>query len=438
MFGCNCSNINIFGVQELKVSKKSNHYYFSELKKYECQDSTALNNPFPLCLEKGKGSIVYDVEKKTLLDLSAGFGSLPLGHHPKIIQDHLKKYFSKNFLVQGMGDLHPTKQKIKLFQTLKKYLPNNLSKGILSITGSGAVESAIKTCLLQSKNKNHVFITFRGSYHGVELSSLSLTAQKKFKSPFSSWLSSNRTIELLFNGDLTIFSETIKKIRQQKYHISGVILEPIQGRSGVHVAKKEWLAGIRKITLKEKIPLIFDEILTGFGRTGINFFSEEVEPDLLCLGKSMANGLPISVCFGNEPLMSQWPLNQGEAIHTGTFYGYPLACDVARITIDSIFENNLPKRAQEIGDWFLEKLKKHLSNFSQVKDIRGKGLMLTVEFYEKYAGVKLMHKLNRLGVLIVPSGSEGQCLSLTPALTISKKLLEDFIDKLVFLLKKKN
>jgi 4-aminobutyrate aminotransferase/(S)-3-amino-2-methylpropionate transaminase len=194
---------------------------------------------------------------------------------------------------------------------------------------------------------------------------------------------------------------------------------------------------LRRISERFGALLIFDEIFTGLGRTGRLTFAEEVPCDLLCLGKALGGGLPLSACVGTERSMLAWPESSGEALHTGTFFGHALACEVAADTLRDIVDHGLPKRADELGTWCRSWLQSRLAHHPGVKEIRGIGLMLAIDFKVPGLGATLMDRLRGMGVISLASGSQGESLSLTPPLNIPKELLEEALQRIVGCLSEK-
>jgi acetylornithine/succinyldiaminopimelate/putrescine aminotransferase len=199
-------------------------------------------------------------------------------------------------------------------------------------------------------------------------------------------------------------------------NFGAVIVEPIQGRGGIVVPPDDFLPKLRKFCDDHGLVLIFDEIYSGFCRTGRWFACEHwgVTPDVVCVGKAMAGGFPISACIGRAPVMDSWPESQGEAIHTSTFLGNPLGCAAALAAIREMKRMKLDKRSRELGKWLSTRLAK-------VGKIRGKGLMLGLEVGD---AVLIVEKLLQCGILALPEGDHNEILGLIPPLVITKRQLE--------------
>ena len=421
-----------------------NQKHLQQLATVECQDTTfPFKNP-ALVFDRAQGSYIWDVEGHRYLDLCAGFGALPLGHaHTSVLRvfaafqsPHSKKRDSYTRdqaypMIMGLGDLYPSYLKIEFLMLLKSFLPDHLSKGSLGLSGSHAVEIALKTAQLATKKSG--FICFNGSYHGLDLGILPITSRTAFKAPFKHWIKESNVISLPLNCKLDLIDNAFLKQIKQGIGTAGLILEPIQGRAGVVMSHNTWLKELRNLTKKYNVPLIFDEVLTGCGRSGRFTFADETPCDLLCLGKAIGGGFPLSACFGTEKMMRSWPKSHGEAIHTGTFFGHPFSCAVGIETLNIMRQEKLVTRSKTLGQKLLTHLRKRfleVPKIKNIKDIRGSGLMLSLEFSKPNMGVKVMNKLRQKSIIALVSGDKGQCISFTPALNIDEDVLFDSIDKL--------
>lgn len=396
-----------------------NFQWFKQLLEKEGPDATWRPDFDPLVLEKAKDSICWDVEGNSYIDLCAGFGSLPLGHNNDDVKARLSQ--DENYIVQGLGDVYPSRFKIQLINKIHELLPSYLSRTALAVTGSQAVEFSMKTAMLASGGEG--FICFDGAYHGLDLACLNLVGREEFRQPFQSWLNETKIKRLPFQCDVEFVRRALKEFRKEGIIPAGLIVEPIQGRGGQKLASKEWLQALRQVCLEEKCLLIFDEIFTGLGRSGLLSFAEQVPCDLLCLGKALGGGMPLSACVGTEAVMSAWPENQGESLFTGTYFGHPYACRVGLATLEVMVEKNTVNYAQNLGEKALLDLQQKLAGNSHVRAVRGSGLMLAIEFVSYAQVAILIRKLKSRGVILIPCGLKGECLSLTPPLNISEKIL---------------
>ena len=217
--------------------------------------------------------------------------------------------------------------------------------------------------------------------------------------------------------------------------LAAIIAEPIQGRAGVNSPPRGWLTMLSEIAHEHFGLLILDEVFTGFGRIGTLSSAAEANADISCFGKAIGGGFPISACFAKERIMNAWPESPGEAIHTGTFFGHPFSAAVGRRTILAIKEQELANRSKILGKEIKIWLSEALKESALVKDIRGEGLFLGIEYTVPGFAAVLMDKLRERGVIALPSGATGAVLSITPALNIPEDILFDALAHIVDLSK---
>jgi 4-aminobutyrate aminotransferase/(S)-3-amino-2-methylpropionate transaminase len=408
----------------------SNAEWLRRLQAVECRDSSYNAKVDPLVFARAQGSTIWDAEGRAYIDLCAGFGVVALGHNNEVQKRVFASSMNHEALVtHGMGDVYPSIAKVEMLETLKAALPVYLSKGGLALSGGQAVEFAVKTAQIATGAKG--FINFHGSYHGLDLGILPLTSRQDFKDPFRGWLPEDRVTELPFSCELSLVRKAIHAQKAAGFGTAAIIVEPIQGRAGIRPHSLEWLSGLYEICQQEKVLLIYDEVFTGLGRTGQITFAEMVPCDLLCLGKALGGGLPLSACFGRADVMDAWPQNEGEGIHTGTFFGHPLSCRLGAETLRTIQEQKLPQRAMDLGEKLQLMLREALQKHPLYASVRGRGLMVGLELREPLAGARLMDILRRHGVIALASGDKGQGISITPALNISEEELELAIQRIV-------
>ena len=413
--------------------ENSNAAWLERLMAVECQDATypvAAQN-HPLIFASAKGSIVRDVEGRDYIDLSAGFGALVLGHNAECVQRVFAKHVAGDTpsefpsIMHGMGDVYPSRAKIDLLETLRSLMPAQLTRISLAISGGQAVEVAMKTAMLHSGAAG--FISFQDGYHGVDLGVLPVTSRSDFKLPFKKFLNDRIAIELPYGCDIALVADAVKTLKSMPCGFAGVVAEPVLGRGGVINPPVYWLDGLAKTAHAHGGVLILDEILTGLGRRGKWTEAETVDADLVCFGKALGGGMPLSACVGKEAVMSAWPKSTGEAIHTGTFFGHPLSCEVAAASLREMKRLDICRLARETGAWLFELLSNQLMGRPDIEEIRwGGGLMIAIKYNESAGvapGAAAMDRLRRLGVIALASGSGGTSLSLTPPLNISRELL---------------
>jgi 4-aminobutyrate aminotransferase/(S)-3-amino-2-methylpropionate transaminase len=204
--------------------------------------------------------------------------------------------------------------------------------------------------------------------------------------------------------------------------VGAVVVEPVQGRAGVRIPPPGFLGRLAELTRAEGSLLIFDEIFTGLGRTGVVFEHERegVLPDLVCIGKALGGGLPLSACLGSREVMDAWPESGGEALHTSTFLGHPLSCATALAFLDVLEEENLAARALDLGDRIVGRLSEALSTQTGVKQIRGCGLLIGIELCSQDGepvvggGAVVAEAALRQGLLVLPAGGQGEVVEIAP------------------------
>jgi 4-aminobutyrate aminotransferase-like enzyme len=415
----------------------------AELKRYECPQITYQGGVFPVFFKKARASNLFDVDGNRYLDLSSAFAVVGLGHsHPAVLRA-LREQSRR--MMHGFGDVHPNEVKVELAKKLSEITPGNLNQTIFSSTGFEAVEAALKTAVMHTKKPG--VIAFTGAYHGLGYGTLPVTHREDFKKPFLKQLASFAHTAPFpdvraHEGKATLVSmkavqSAFKKAKKSKFPVGAVLLEPIQGRGGIFPAPSDFLKVLRAFCDEEKILLIADEVLTGFGRAGSLFAVDKsgVVPDILCLGKGMANGFPISACIGTTRVMHSWGASTGDSIHTSTFLGNPLGCAVALSVIREIEEKKLVDRSRQMGEFFRKELWKLKEKHPIINDIRGSGLMIGLDLCEVNARAKkpvaatekakvFITEALRRGLVLLPAGAAHNVISITPPLIITEKEIQ--------------
>jgi len=383
---------------------------------------------WPIVWERARGVQVWDANGKKYLDLTAAFGVAAAGHaNPNVVRAGQKQMAK---LLHAMGDVHPHALKAQLARelsriTFERWTKNKTGKVIFSNSGFEAVESALKTVLLTTKKKG--VIAFVGGYHGLGYGALNATHREHFRKPFHSQLRAFSHFGR-FPWQKSDLKPLEKIFRRKK--IGAILVEPMQARGGINIPPPEFLPLLRKLCDKHGALLIFDEIYTGFGRTGKWFACEHsgVIPDLICLGKALTGGFPLSACVGRADVMdAAWPASTGEAIHTSTFLGHPVGCAMALAQISEIRKLKLPERSTELGKFLLAELVSIKNLKLKIKNsARGVGLMVGVELTlpngkpATAAALTAIKKLLHRGYIFLPEGEHANVISFTPPLTISK------------------
>jgi len=346
-------------------------------------------------------------------------------------------------LLHAMGDVHPHALKGQLARELSRLTferwHRTRGKVIFNNSGFEAVEAALKTAALATAK--HGIIAFEGAYHGLGYGALNATHRDHFREPFRSQLREFGNF-LPFPKTKTdlqsLAAAAIKIFRREK--IGAILVEPIQARGGINIPPREFLPLLRKLCDQHGVLLILDEIYTGFGRTGKWFACEHsgAIPDLICLGKALTGGFPLSACVGRADVMdTAWPASQGEAIHTSTYLGHPVGCAMALAQIAEIKRLKLCERSAKLGAWLLTRLSRVQSPKSKVIcRARALGLMAGLELLKPDGSpataesLRIIKTLLHRGYVLLPEGEHGNIISFTPPLTITEAQLQRVIKKL--------
>lgn len=353
----------------------------------------------PIVWDTASQATVTDVDGNRFVDLTAGFGVATVGHRDPAVVAAAQA--QAGTLLHAMGDAFPDRSRIRLLERLCEL--TGMDRGLLGSSGSDAVEAALKTARMATGRDG--VLAFDGAYHGLSYGALAATAYKAdaFRAPFVGQLG-HHVQHAPFGGELPSLDG-----------IGAVLVEPIQGRGGMREPPAGWLAALREACDRSGAVLIFDEIYTGFGRTGSLFaFTEDARPDLLCIGKGMAGGFPISACMGTAAVMDSWGASRGEALHTQTFLGNPVGCAMALACIDRILEL-LPHVVDLRGA--LEPL----------GTVRGRGFMLGLEVLD---ALGVYRQLMEQGWIALPAGERAEVLALTPPLCITQQQVDELVDTL--------
>ena len=399
---------------------------------------------WPIVWERARGVHVWDAAGKKYLDLTAAFGVAAAGHANSNVVKAGQKQMGK--LLHAMGDVHPHALKAQLARelsrlTFERWARKNRKskienqkwgKVIFSNSGFEAVESALKTALLAAGKRG--VIAFEGGYHGLGYGALNATHREHFRRPFHSQLGKFGRFARFpsQSSDLPALESSLRRrFRRQK--VGAILVEPLQARGGINLPPPEFLPLLRKLCDEHGALLILDEIYTGFGRTGKWFACEHSNtvPDLICLGKALTGGFPLSACVGRADLMdAAWPASTGEAIHTSTFLGHPVGCAMALAQISEIRRLKLCERSAKLGKYLLSELQNlQVSGFGFQVSARGLGLMAGIELTlpggkpATAAALTAIKRLLHRGFIFLPEGEHGNVISFTPPLTISQAQL---------------
>ncbi|MGH7980062.1 MAG: aspartate aminotransferase family protein [Limisphaerales bacterium] len=412
------------------------------------------DSSWPIVWQHAKGCAVWDADGKKYLDLTGAFGVAAAGHANAAVVQAAHRQMRQ--LLHAMGDVHPHPLKAALARDLsrltferwtgKAALSNTRlgtgksaenahdarGKTIFCNSGFEAVEAALKTAMLATGKRE--VIAFTGSYHGLGYGALSVTHRDFFHSPFHPQLRRfGRFVPFpashqKHSGLAHLEKQIAQTLRQKQ--TGAILVEPVQARGGIRIPPPDFLPMLRALCNQFGVLLILDEVYTGFGRTGRWFACEHsaTVPDLICLGKALTGGFPLSACVGRADVMdTAWPPSRGEAIHTSTFLGHPVGCAMALAQIAQIKRLALCSRSARLGNFLLAELEAIKTRKLKIRiSARGLGLMAGLELClhdgspasaETFGAIKRMLKR---GYILLPEGERGNVISFTPPLTIGQ------------------
>lgn len=356
---------------------------------------------FPVTIEKGLGSHVWDTDNNEYIDCMGGYGVALVGHRNERVVNAIKSQIDKVITVHSS---FYNKTREEFLQTLIDAAPSGLSQVHLNNSGAESVEAAIKFARKFTGKKK--MVAMKGSYHGKSMGALSLTFNPKYREPFQPLV---EKVSFSPYGDVNALRDVVDK------DTAFVILEPIQGESGIHVPPEGFLQEVRKICDENDSLLIFDEIQSGLGRTGSMWASEhwKTVPDIMCLAKGIAGGVPMGVTLVRPDILAV--MKKGE--HSSTFGGNPLACAAGTATLHALTQDGLIENAKSVGEKFLQGLEELKSKHPIIREVRGKGLMIGVEL--KFEVKDILMEGIKNGLLLLYSGRN--ILRFLPPLVISEE-----------------
>lgn len=364
----------------------------------------------PVVITRGKGALVWDINGKEYIDCMGAYGVCIVGHcHPRVV-DAIKRQSEK--LISCHGSLY-NDARSELLQRIAKISPKGLDRAFLSNSGTEAVEAAIK--LARKCTGKQEIIAFMGAFHGKTLGALSATWDKKYRGPYEPLVPGFKHVPY---GDCGKVREAITD------KTAAVLVEPIQGEGGIKVPPENFLRELRELCNEEKVLLICDEVQTGFGRTGKLFAFEHhgVIPDVVCLAKAIGGGVPIGITVARDDVMSAFKIGD----HSSTFGGNPLICAAACAAIDVVVEERLPDRAVALGKYFKEKLEALRGKYKIVREVRGLGLMIGMEF--RFDVLNIILNSMKRGVLVLDAGRN--ILRFLPPLVITQEQIDQVVNVL--------
>ena len=356
---------------------------------------------FPVTIEKGLSSHVWDTDNNEYIDCMGGYGVALVGHRNERVVNAIKSQIDKVITVHSS---FYNKTREEFLQALIDVAPSVLSQVHLNNSGAESIEAAIKFARKFTGKKK--MVAMKGSYHGKSMGALSLTFNPKYREPFQPLV---EKVSFSSYGDADELRAVVDK------DTAFVILEPIQGESGIHVPPEGFLQDVRNVCDENNCLLIFDEIQSGLGRTGSMWASEHwnTVPDIMCLAKGIAGGVPMGVTLVSPDILAV--MKKGE--HSSTFGGNPLACAAGTATLQALTQDGLIDNAKNMGQKLLNGLEDLKSKHNIIGEIRGKGLMIGVEL--KFEVKDILMDGIKNGLLLLYSGRN--ILRFLPPLVISEK-----------------
>ncbi|WP_153239379.1 aspartate aminotransferase family protein [Fictibacillus phosphorivorans] len=388
---------------------------------------------------KAEGCYYYGLDGKQYLDFTSGIATANTGHrHPKVVQA-IKD--AADHLMHGPSGVIMYESILKLSKELAHVLPGDLDCFFFANSGTEAIEGALK--LAKHVTKRPYVISFTGCFHGRSLGALSVTTSKSkyrkflqpnglaYQVPYADVKSApagvdpeTYVIEKLEKDFETLFNHQVTP-----EEVACMIVEPVLGEGGYIVPPSGWLKKIREVCDRHGILLIFDEVQTGFGRTGEWFAAQTfgVTPDIMAIAKGIASGLPLSATVASKELMQQWPLGS----HGTTFGGNPIACEAALATIDVLTKENLIENSKNMGNYAVARLKELQERTPLIGSIRAVGLMIGIEIIDPFTGkpdgqalMNILDKCLEKGVLFYLCGNHGEVIRMIPPLTINQEQID--------------
>jgi LysW-gamma-L-lysine/LysW-L-ornithine aminotransferase len=373
---------------------------------------------FPVSISKGKGCKVWDINDTEYLDCMGGYGVALIGHcNDRVIRAITSQ--AQDLITCHMSVYNNVR--LNFLKKFSKIAPKNLQKTFFTNSGTESVEAALKFSRKYTGKPG--VLALNGGYHGKTFGSLSVTYSEKYRKSF---------LPLLDNMQFIPYSEsnTISNIvTKTNNKIGTVIVEPIQGETGIIMPPSDFLKDIRNICNENDLVLIFDEIQSGLGRTGKMWAGQhwDVEPDIMCLAKGIAGGIPMGLTAMRSEILDC--LKVGE--HSSTFAGNPLACAAGSATIDSLTEDKLVSNSEIMGRIFKSGLLEIKEKYKIVREVRGLGMMLGIEMRFDVKDILLDGIKN--GILLLYSGRN--ILRLLPPIVMKEEEVNkslELIDKLIY------
>jgi acetylornithine/N-succinyldiaminopimelate aminotransferase len=361
--------------------------------------------PIGLEVDRAEGSWLYCADGRRYLDLIAGIGVSALGHgHPAVLQA-IQRQASRHLHVMVYGE-YVIEAQAKLAAKLVDLLPAGLHRVYFTNSGAEAVEGALKTA--RKHTGREAFVAFDGAYHGDTMGALALAGSATFRAPFGDLIGPVRHLPYDDEGALGAIDS----------QVAAVVIEPVQAEGGVRIPSRSFMEALRQRCDRSGALLVFDEVLTGFGRTGRVFAAEHfgVTPDLVILAKALGGGLPLGAFCGRDEVIAKLSRNPPLG-HITTFGGHPLSCAAGLAALEVIVEQRLWERAEWIGTALRDRLDRFVGR--EINEVRGIGLLIGIEFAEATLARRFVAETIARGVIVNWTLNADRVVRLAPPLTIA-------------------
>ena len=405
-----------------EVSQNFGHHVNKGFLEY--RKSVTETEDFALTDWTGEGSLLKDVLGREYIDMLGGYGLYSPGiRHPKIVAAVKAQLDRSPQYSQEMLD----PLRAHLAKVIALLTPGDIQYGFFANSGTEAVEGAMKLAKLYTGKKG--FVSMLKGFHGKTLGSLSLMGKNVFREPLLPLLDGVRHVPF---GDAQAVEHTLAAAKAVGDDIAAVVAEPIQGEAGAIVPPDEYWPRLRDICDHYGVLLIADEVQTGFGRTGSIFGVDHwgVTPDIMCFGKALGGGVvPMSGFFSNAKI---WEcMEPNPFMHTTTTGGNPLACSAALAQINVLLEEDLPGQAKEKGEYIMDRLNKLQAKFPHIlEEVRGKGLLIGMEFPTDETGYKVAAGLFTRNVLAAGTLTNSKTIRIEPALNVPYEIIDEMLVRL--------
>ncbi len=379
-------------------------------RRYVCQTSP---DPIGLEIDHASGSYLYTTDGKSYLDFISGIGVANIGHTNRAVVQAIKAQAGKYLHVMVYGEYIQSPQ-VDLATRLAQLLPKGLSQVYFTNSGTEANEGALKLAKKATGRKR--LISFEGSFHGDTHGACSVTGREVYRKPF----------EPLLPGVSFLPFNNLDALKQIDDSVAAVITEPIQGEGGMRIPDDRFLPALRARCTEAGALLIFDEVQTGFGRTGTLFAMEhwKVVPDILTLAKSMGGGMPLGAFISSPKIMKSLSVDPPLS-HVTTFGGHPVCCAAGLASLNFIIENDLPGRADRMGEKLRAALRKLGQEIETIRAVRGKGLMIGLELSNQKETARFVQRCLKAGLILGWTLHTNTVVRIAPPLSLSEKEMRE-------------